>query len=111
MARRAKPQPPPAPPEESAPREQRFQINTQDAVPRDNTPDIFIDAIGSVSVVNGVLRMNCYAVQPTAANEQKTALVLRLAMAIPTLLATYQGFGYLLAEFEKRGIVTKSDPA
>jgi len=110
MARRAKTQPL-VPPSEPAPPEQTFQLNTQDALPRDNTPDIFIDAIGGVSMVNGVLRMSCYAFQPTASNEQKTVLVLRLAMGIPTLLATYQGFGHLLTELEKRGIITKSDPA
>jgi hypothetical protein len=109
MARRAKTHPAPAPPQAQPPSEQRFQINMQNVLPRDNTPDIFIDAMGDVSVINGVVRFNCYAVQPTASNQQNTALVLRLAMAIPTVVATYQGFASLLAEFEKRGIVTKSD--
>jgi hypothetical protein len=79
----------------------------QDVVLTEAAPNILIDGISGVSVINGVVKINCYAVHQVAAQENKPFLALRLAMSLTTLVGIHGAISQLISEFEKSGLIQR----
>jgi hypothetical protein len=71
-------------------------------------PEVLIDGMVGASIVNGIVRLNCFSVQQLTATEQKPAVILRLAMSLSTFVSLQQALTNMLAEFEKNAVISRS---
>jgi hypothetical protein len=88
--------------------EQEIAVSPTDIYIPDNVPDILIDGISGISVINGIVRLNCFSVQQTSPSEQKPRLVARLILSADTLATIHTGMTKVLAEFEENGLISRS---
>jgi hypothetical protein len=84
------------------------QINPQDILIPESAPDILIDGISGVAVINGIVRLNCVSIRPIGPVEQRPTLVARLLLSPETFKSIHSALSQVLEEFEKSGVVSKS---
>jgi hypothetical protein len=87
---------PPPPPE--SPIVQTFAINRY--LPPDGTPEIFIDGIASLVVLNGVAKFRCFSAGTNPDDHAAAAVVLRLAMALPVVAAVHEFLGRVMNDLK-----------
>ena len=85
----------------------------QDLVFPTVAPDILVDGLSGVSVINGVVRMNMFTVKQTAPTEQRAILLFRLCMSLSTFPAFHDAIRALItriAALEERLDSVSSTP-
>lgn len=77
-------------------------IRPEQVVAPDAVPELLIDGVSNVAVVNGVARLSCIAIRAVPGGQTQTVqLVLRLAMAVPTLIGVNRAISQVIRQIEE----------
>ena len=85
-----------------APTLQNLAIDTY--LSPDGTPEIYIDGVASVVVLNGVAKFRCFSVGANPNDQSAATVVLRLAMALPALASVHELMGRLIHDLKISGV-------
>ena len=83
-------------------------VNPQEVIIPSAAPDILIDGISGVSVINGIVRLSLSSVRQVTASDQKPVLIARLCLSISSFVNLYDALTKLMVEFEKNGVVVRN---
>jgi hypothetical protein len=109
MARRRAASPEPSAATVEVGPQQPINISPKDVVfPASGVPEIVVDGIAGMSVINGVARLNLFSVQQIGANEQRPTVVLRLAISVPTLINIQRGLTTVVSAMERAGVAPET---
>ena len=69
-------------------------------LPPDGTPEIFIDGVAGVVVLNGVAKFRCFSAGTDPNDQAAATVVLRLAMGLPVVASIYELLGRMINDLK-----------
>lgn len=84
---------------------QKLDTRAESMAASDRVPEILIDGYRGAAVINGILRLNCFRIEPNAAGVASPAIIARLAMSLETFSSVVEAMKTLKAQLEQEGAV------
>lgn len=79
--------------------------------PPDGVPEIWIDGVAGVAIVNGIAKLRCFSAGTIPDSPETGMIVLRLAMGLPVLVAIHELLGRIVTDLRSAGTIQPVSPA